>query len=87
VGPGDTLIGVARQFAVDVEDVAAANGLSATDELRAGSLLRLQVRGEVVKLRGDARSDEPAKSDDDAPKSKAPKGSTHDAAPKGKRHG
>lgn len=87
VGPGDTLLGVARQFAVDVEDVAAANGLSATDELRAGSLLRLEVRGEVVKLRGDARSGEPQKSDDDAPKHKSPKGSGHDGAAKGKRHG
>lgn len=87
VGPGDTLIGVARQFAVDVEDVAAANGLSSTDELRAGSLLRLQVRGDLIKLRGDARSEEPAKTDDDAPKSKAPKGSGHEGAAKGKRHG
>ncbi|AUX24135.1 Slt family transglycosylase [Sorangium cellulosum] len=48
VSPGDTLIGVARQFAIDVEDVASDNGLEPDQKLRAGALLKLRVRPDVV---------------------------------------
>lgn len=48
VGPGDTLIGVARQFAIDIEDVARDNGLEPDDKLRVGALLKLNVRPDVV---------------------------------------
>jgi membrane-bound lytic murein transglycosylase D len=52
VGSGDTLIGVARQFAVDVEDLARDNGLEPDARLREGALLRLKVRPEMVDSAG-----------------------------------
>jgi len=48
VGSGDTLIGVARTFGLDVEDVAQQNGLSAKSKLREGALLKLKVRPDIV---------------------------------------
>ncbi len=48
VGPGDTLIGIARQFAMDVDDVARENRLGEEDKLRAGSILRLHVKPGVL---------------------------------------
>jgi membrane-bound lytic murein transglycosylase D len=48
VGAGDTLIGVARQFAMDVDDVAQQNGLKTNEKLREGALLKLKVRREIV---------------------------------------
>jgi membrane-bound lytic murein transglycosylase D len=44
VGPGDTLIGVARQFAMDVDDVARDNGLDEDAKLKSGTMLRLRVK-------------------------------------------
>jgi len=52
VGPGDTLLGVARQFAVDVEDLARDNGMDADARLREGALLRLRVRRDMVDRAG-----------------------------------
>jgi membrane-bound lytic murein transglycosylase D len=61
VGPGDTLIGVARQFAVDVEDVARDNRLDADARLRVGALLKLQVRPDMVdRARGAEAAAPPA---------------------------
>ena len=57
VGPGDTLIGVARQFAADIEDVARDNDIEVDSKLRAGSLMKLRVRADVVRL-GDTGSPE-----------------------------
>ena len=48
VGPGDTLVDVARQFAADVDDVASANGLRVGDKLREGTLLKLEVRKDLL---------------------------------------
>lgn len=48
VGQGDTLLGVARKFAMDVEDVARDNRLDPGDKLREGAMLRLRVRREVL---------------------------------------
>ncbi|MBW2529695.1 MAG: transglycosylase SLT domain-containing protein [Deltaproteobacteria bacterium] len=48
VGPGDTLLGVARQFVVDIEDLASDNGLEVDDKLREGALLKLMVKREVL---------------------------------------
>lgn len=53
VGAGDTLIGIARQFAADVEDVARDNELLPDAKVRAGSLLKLKVRRDVLKAVGD----------------------------------
>jgi membrane-bound lytic murein transglycosylase D len=55
VGPGDTLIGVARQFAMDVEDVARDNGMGTKEKLKEGSLLKLKVRSELL---DDQKSDQ-----------------------------
>jgi membrane-bound lytic murein transglycosylase D len=48
VGPGDTLIGLAKQFAIDVDDLARDNGLDAEDMLREGALLKLSVKHAVL---------------------------------------
>ncbi len=48
VTTGDSLIGIAKQFAVDVDDLARDNGLDAEDRLREGALLRLVVKRAVV---------------------------------------
>ncbi|MCK6589179.1 MAG: LysM peptidoglycan-binding domain-containing protein, partial [Polyangiaceae bacterium] len=48
VGPGDTLLGIARQFATDIEDVARENDLETDAKLRAGTLLKLRVRREAL---------------------------------------
>jgi membrane-bound lytic murein transglycosylase D len=55
VNAGDTLVEVARQFAADVDDVARANGLRAGDKIKEGTLLKLQVKKELLDdgLRGD----------------------------------
>jgi membrane-bound lytic murein transglycosylase D len=48
VGPGDTLIGVARQFATDIEDVARDNDLEPDAKLRVGALIKLRVRADMI---------------------------------------
>ena len=61
VGAGDTMIGVARQFAMDVDDVARQNGLKPGSELREGGLLKLKVKKDLLDgadaPKGDAKSD------------------------------
>ncbi|WP_231511719.1 transglycosylase SLT domain-containing protein [Chondromyces apiculatus] len=54
VGAGDTLIGVARQFAVDVEDLARENGMEPDSRLREGALLRLRARQDLIEKLGNA---------------------------------
>ena len=82
VGPGDTMIGVARQFAVDVEDVARDNGLDADARLRAGALLKLRVRQDVLERAegaetqdGAARGGDRAADGDEARPKAAPRSS------------
>jgi len=48
VGPGDTLIGIARQFAMDVDDVAKDNRIDENDKLQNGAILRLRVKPSVL---------------------------------------
>ncbi|MDI3287576.1 LysM peptidoglycan-binding domain-containing protein [Polyangium sp. 15x6] len=48
VRAGDTLLGVAREFALDVEQVAEENRLHIHDELLPGTLLRLRVLPDVI---------------------------------------
>ncbi len=62
VGPGDTLLGVARQFAMDVEDVARDNGMATKEKLKEGSLLKLKVRSELLddQKTDQAKDDRPA---------------------------
>jgi membrane-bound lytic murein transglycosylase D len=49
VGSGDTLIGLAKQFAIDVDDLARDNGLDPEDKLREGALLRLSVKPAILR--------------------------------------
>jgi membrane-bound lytic murein transglycosylase D len=77
VGPGDTLVGIARQFAADIEDVARENDLETDAKLRVGALLKLRVRREMIEgaqgaegrssdakgeAKGDAKGEEREKS-------------------------
>jgi membrane-bound lytic murein transglycosylase D len=48
VGSGDTLIGVARQFAIDVDDLARDNNLDPEERLHEGALLKLSVKRGVL---------------------------------------
>ncbi len=48
VGPGDTLLGVARQFAMDVDDVAKENHIDGDAKLRTGAILKLHVKPSVL---------------------------------------
>lgn len=69
VGPGDTLAGVARQFALDVEDVARSNGLDPDGKLREGALLKLSVRRQLL----DEKDGRGTADRDAAPRKKAKK--------------
>jgi membrane-bound lytic murein transglycosylase D len=48
VGSGDSLIGIAKQFAVDVEDLARDNSIEPDGMLREGALLKILVKPEVL---------------------------------------
>jgi membrane-bound lytic murein transglycosylase D len=48
VGPGDTILGVAKQFGLDAEDVAHQNKIDDGDRLKTGSLLKLKVRRDLI---------------------------------------
>lgn len=48
VGPGDTMIGLAKQFAVDIDDLARDNGLDPEDKLREGALMKILVKRNVL---------------------------------------
>jgi membrane-bound lytic murein transglycosylase D len=54
VGPGDTLIGIARQFAMDVDDVSRQNRLEEGEKLKVGSFLKLRVRRDLLSEYGGA---------------------------------
>jgi membrane-bound lytic murein transglycosylase D len=56
VSPGDTLIGIARQFAMDVDDVSRQNKLDDGDALKVGSLLRLRVKRDLIDGGGSTAS-------------------------------
>ncbi|WP_437874555.1 transglycosylase SLT domain-containing protein [Sorangium sp. So ce513] len=79
VGPGDTLIGVARQFVIDVEDVARDNGLEPDQKLRVGALLKLRIRPDMVDrvVSGEAhaaQAKDDKSADDAAPRGEATRG-------------
>jgi membrane-bound lytic murein transglycosylase D len=64
VGPGDTLIGIARQFAMDVDDVARDNRLDDERVLRSGAILKLRVKPDVLDAVGPSAEEEPSPKDD-----------------------
>jgi membrane-bound lytic murein transglycosylase D len=59
VGAGETVASVARQFAVDADDVAHDNHLDVDAKLKEGSLVKVRVRRDVLEK---ASADEPTKS-------------------------
>ncbi|MFO0592764.1 MAG: transglycosylase SLT domain-containing protein [Polyangiaceae bacterium] len=64
VGPGDSLVSVAKQFALDVEDVARDNKIDASDTLKAGQLLKLHVRKDAVEKSTEPSSKAPLTTQD-----------------------
>jgi len=74
VGAGDTLVGIAKQFALDVEDVARDNKIDSGDSLKTGQLLKLHVRKDSLDKGGDSADKEPpAKTSKDDAKDEEPK--------------
>jgi len=64
VGDGDTLTSVAKQFSMDVDDVARDNHLRPNERLREGGLLKLHVKKDMLDLdapREDKAEARPAK--------------------------
>lgn len=62
ISPGDTLVGIARQFAMDVDDVSHQNRLDEGDPLKVGGLLKLKVRRDLLdKVSGGAALEGPEK--------------------------
>ena len=58
ISPGDTLVGIARQFAMDVDDVSHQNRIDESDSLKVGGLLKLKVRRDLLdKVSGGAVSE------------------------------
>ena len=58
ISPGDTLVGIARQFAMDVDDVSHQNRIDESDPLKVGGLLKLKVRRDLLdKVSGGAASE------------------------------
>ncbi|WP_437661670.1 transglycosylase SLT domain-containing protein [Sorangium sp. So ce1182] len=72
VGPGDTLIGVARQFVIDVDDVARDNGIDADQKLRVGALLKLRIRPDMVDRASAGEARAAQAKDDRAPGDASP---------------
>ncbi|WP_437954488.1 transglycosylase SLT domain-containing protein [Sorangium sp. So ce119] len=73
VGPGDTLIGVARQFVIDVEDVARDNGIDPDQKLRVGALLKLRIRPDMVDRASAGEAHAAQAKDDKRPDDAAPR--------------
>lgn len=72
VGPGDTLVGIAKQFALDVEDVARDNKIDSDDSLKTGQLLKLRVRNDALD-KGDSQKEQPSTTSKDDAKDDEPK--------------
>ncbi len=64
VGQGDSLIAIAKQFAIDIDDLARDNSIDAEDTLREGTLLRLQVKRSILERRQRAAASEHASTED-----------------------
>ncbi len=73
VGAGDTLVGIAKQFALDVEDVAHDNKIDSGDTLKAGQLLKLSVRKDALEKGSDSAPKEPLTTSKDGSKDEEPK--------------
>lgn len=74
VGEGETLVGIARRYAMDVEDLARDNHLGVGDKLKSGTMLKLKVRKEVLEAEGAAKDDAKASPEKGAEKGHEKKG-------------
>jgi membrane-bound lytic murein transglycosylase D len=63
INPGDTLVGIARQFAMDVDDVSHPNRIDENDPLRVGGLIKLKVRRDLLDRFSGASASIPSDSD------------------------
>ncbi len=86
VGSGDTLIGVARQFAVDIEDLARDNGMDVDAKLREGALLKVMVKRAVLDRwqRGGSKPSQGGAAEDDGAEPGSAQGGQKKSAKKGK---
>lgn len=73
VGAGDSLIAIAKQFAIDIDDLARDNGIDAEDTLREGTLLRMQVKRAVLQRKQRAAASQSAAPDEEAAPVELPK--------------
>lgn len=73
VGAGESLIAIAKQFAIDIDDLATDNGIDAEDTLREGTLLRLQVKRSILERKQRAAASQAAAPDDTGPPLELPK--------------
>jgi len=73
VGQGDSLIAIAKQFAIDIDDLARDNGIDAEDTLREGTLLRLQVKRSILERRQRASAGQEASGEDSSVPLELPK--------------
>src|SRR5262249_19708718 len=79
VGPGDTVLGVAKQFGIDADDLAHQIHVDESDNLKAGTLIKLEVRRDVI---ADLSA-----GDKDPQKGKDEKGKAKDGKEGRPRHG
>jgi membrane-bound lytic murein transglycosylase D len=91
VGPGETLTGIAKQFAIDADDVARDNKMDSGDPLRTGQLLKLRVRKDALDKAGDGADKEhgtPTTKDDVQDEEPRPiqKSEKHSKGDKGDHH-
>jgi membrane-bound lytic murein transglycosylase D len=85
VNPGDTVLGVARQFGMDAEDVARQNKLDETDKLKVGMLIKLKVRRDLLDELSTGEKDGKDRDGKDEKPSKAhPHGDKHEHHKKGR---
>ncbi|MBM4373995.1 MAG: transglycosylase SLT domain-containing protein [Deltaproteobacteria bacterium] len=73
VGAGESLIAIAKQFAIDLDDLARDNGIDAEDTLREGTLLRLQVKRSILERKQRAAASQAASPDDGGARLELPK--------------
>ncbi len=87
INPGDTLVGIARQFAMDVDDVSHANKIDENDPLRVGGLIKLKVRRDLLEKFSGASASITVPSDaDKASKDREGKESKDASAPRAHGH-
>jgi membrane-bound lytic murein transglycosylase D len=86
ISPGDTLVGIARQFAMDVDDVSHPNRLDESDPLRVGGLIKLKVRRDLLEKFSGASASIPSESVEKTTKEKEGKEAKEPSAQRAHGH-